>query len=451
MREMNRRPANAISPQPTRRQWLSRCSAALAGGAALGVLDIARSAHAAGGETIRFGLVGCGNRGTGACRDVLESRGPVQLIALADLFAGPIERGLANLVKYPHLKPRIDVPPERRFTGLDAYQKLLAADLDLVLLATPPHFRPVHYAAAAKAGKHAFLEKPACVDAPGYRMLLAANEVAKAKRLSVGVGLQRRHQQNYLDGVRKIRDGGLGTVQFIRTYFNVPGTRAAATRTPKMSEMEYQLRSWNLFCWLSGDHIVEQACHEIDVANWVMDGPPLRANGLGGRQQRLGPGAGDIFDHHAVEFEYPGGVFHFCQARQQLGTWGEVSDHVHGTRGKMTIGRGPWGLGEANPRTLRSKDYRGDNPYQREQDDLVASILGRGPHVFEGDYGAASTMTAVLGRMATYSGQMVTWEDATASTVRLAPDRYALDAVPPAHPDADGAYPAAVPGVSKAL
>jgi predicted dehydrogenase len=453
---MNAQANNAVPPKTTRRQWLSRCGSLLGGGAALAALDIGRAAYAAGEETIRFGLVGCGNRGTGACRDVLETRGPVKLVALADLFAGPIERGLANLTKYPQLKPRIDVPPDRRFVGWDAYQKLLDAGVDLVLLATPPHFRPMHYAAAVKAGKHVFLEKPGCVDAPGYRMLLAANQQAKAQRLSVGVGLQRRHQQNYLEGVRKIRDGELGTVQFIRTYFNVSGTRAAATRKrvpglAAMSEMEYQLRSWNLFCWLSGDHLVEQACHEIDVANWVMGGPPLRANGLGGRQQRTGPGTGDIYDHHSVEFEYAGGVFHFCQARQQLGTWGEVSDHVHGTRGKLMIGSGPWGLGEANPRTLRSKEFSGRNPYQREQDDLLESIRGSGPHVFEGDYGAASSMTAVLGRMATYSGQMVTWEAATASPLRLAPERYALDAAPPTRPDAEGTYPAAVPGVSKAF
>jgi predicted dehydrogenase len=447
---VNVHPHNAASPKTTRRAWLRRCGAALGAGAALAALDISRSAHAAGDETIRLGFVGCGNRGGGACLEALSTRGPVKLVAMGDLFAPRIERTLANLGKREELRERIDVPQDRQFVGFDAYRKVIDAGVDLVIFATPPHFRPIHYAAAVKAGKHVFLEKPLCVDAPGYRMLLEANEEAKKKRLSVGVGLQRHHQRNYLDGVRKIRDGALGTLQFVRTYFNMPGSRAAATRQAAMSEMEYQIRSWNLFCWLSGDHIVEQACHEIDVANWILGGPPIRANGLGGRQQRVGPGTGDIYDHHAVEFEHAGGVFHFCQARQQLGTWSQASDHVHGTRGMMTIGSGAWGLGEATPRTLRSKEYRGDNPYQREQDDLAASIRGSGPHVFEGDYGAAASMTAVLGRMATYSGQMVTWEVATASTLRLAPECYALDAAPPTRPDAEGNYPVAVPGVSKA-
>ena len=168
---------------------------------------------------------------------------------------------------------RIDVPKERRFTGFDAYRKVLATDVELVLFATPPHFRPIHYAAAVEAGKHVFLEKPCCVDAPGYRTLLAANEKAKQKGLSVAVGLQRRHQQNYLDGIKRIHDGALGKPLLVRTYFNMPGGRSGQPKPAGMSEMEYQIRHWNLFCWLCGDHLVEQACHEIDVANWVARSP----------------------------------------------------------------------------------------------------------------------------------------------------------------------------------
>ena len=249
-----------------------------------------------------------------------------------------------------------------------------------MLFATPPHFRPIHYAAAVKAGKHVFLEKPCCVDAPGYRQLLAANEIAKAKHLSVVVGLQRRHQPLYLEKIQKIRDGAVGQVRLVRTYFNVSGTREGRPKPPEMSEMEYQIRTWNLFCWLCGDHLVEQACHLIDVANWVMDAHPIRANGMGARQIRIGPGTGDIFDRHMIEFEYADGTRHYCQARQQPGTWGEVSEHVHGTKGEMTLGEGPWGEGAAaTPRTLRAKGLKGQNPYQREHDDLMASIRGAGP------------------------------------------------------------------------
>lgn len=423
-----------------------------AGGAAglLSGLDAARAAHAAGGETLRIGFVGCGNRGTGACREALSAPGPAKLVAVGDLFAERLATSLKNLLKYEELRPRIDLPDERRFVGFDAYRQVIEAGVDLVLLTTPPHFRPMHYAAAVHAGKHVFMEKPCCVDAPGYRALVAANEEAKRRKLSVVVGLQRRHQRNYIEGIQKIRDGAVGEIRFLRTYFNMSGGRVGQKKPPEMSEMEYQIRHWSVFCWLCGDHLVEQATHEIDVANWVMDGHPVRASGMGGRQARSGPGSGDIWDHHAIEFEYAAGARHFCQARQQPGTWTHVSDHVHGTAGALTLGTGPWGLGEATPRTLRSKGYRGVNMYQQEHDDLQASIRGSGPYTFEGDYGATSSMTAVMGRMATYSGQVITWEEAVRSELSLAPQRYALDADPPTLPDAEGNYPVATPGVTRA-
>jgi len=398
-------------------------------------------------DPIKIGFVGCGNRGTGACREALSTPGPVKLVAIGDLFADRIEQSLKNLLKRDELRPRIDVPPQRQFVGFDAFQKVIDAGVDLVLLTAPPHFRPMHYAAAVKAGKHVFMEKPCCVDAPGYRLLLAANEEARRKGLSVVAGLQRRHQRNYLEGIQKIHDGAVGRIVFVRTYFNMPGGREAAPKPASISEMEYQIRHWNLFCWLCGDHLVEQACHEIDVANWIIGDHPLCAQGMGGRQIRT---SGDIFDRHAIEFEYAGGVRHFCQARQQPGTWSHVSDNVHGTKGSLTIGSGAWGMGQFTPRELRARDYRGDNPYQREHDDLFASVRGTGPYRFEGDYAAVSSMTAVLGRMATYSGRMVAWDEAVQSKLALAPARYALDAVAPVLPNAEGLYPAAVPGVTRA-
>jgi myo-inositol 2-dehydrogenase/D-chiro-inositol 1-dehydrogenase len=412
---------------------------------------IARGVHPAGSETIRIGFVGCGNRGTGACREAISTKGPVKLVAIGDLFRDRIEISLKNLRKYPDLAAQIDVPDDRKFVGFDAYQKVIDAGVDVVLLATPPHFRPAQYAAAVKAAKHVFMEKPCCVDAPGCRTLAAANDEAKRKGLSVVVGLQRHHQRNYREGIAKIRDGAIGQVQLIRTYFNMPaGGRSGQLRPDGMGEMEYQLRHWAVFCWLGGDHIVEQACHEIDVANWIMGGPPVRANGMGGRQVRTGPGSGDIWDHHAVEFEFAGGARHVCQARQQPGTWSHVSDNVLGTKGSLTIGTGAWGLGTATPRSVRARGYQGDNPYQQEHDDLFASIRGTGPHMFDGDYAATSSMTAVMGRMATYSGRLLTWQEATQSELRLAPKDYALDAAPPTLPDAQGSYPTAMPGVTRA-
>jgi predicted dehydrogenase len=443
--------ANAPTNHPSRRDVLKASAGLVAGSLAAG-LSLARSAHAAGSEVIRLGFIGCGNRGSGACKEALSTKAPTRLVAVGDLFPERIERSVKNLSKYEDLAERIDVPPERRFTGFDAYEKVLAAGVDMVLLTTPPHFRHIHYAAAVKAGKHVFMEKPLCIDAFGYRGLVAANEEAKRKKLTVVVGLQRRHQQNYLDGIRKIRDGAVGQVRYLRTYFNMPaGGRSGQLKPEGMSEMEYQVRHWGVFCWLCGDHLVEQATHEIDVANWVMDGHPVRANGMGGREVRKGPGNGDIWDHHAIEFEYADGARLFCQARQQPGTWSHVSDNVHGTKGDMTIGTGAWGMGNAGPRELRSSSFRGKNPYQQEHDDLVASILGTGVYRMEADYGATSSMTAVMGRMATYSGKLLTWDEATASDVRLAPARYALDAPPPVLPLPDGSYPAAVPGVTKAF
>jgi myo-inositol 2-dehydrogenase / D-chiro-inositol 1-dehydrogenase len=427
-----------------RRHWLSQAAGAAA------TLGIARGAHAAGSDTVRIALVGCGNRGTGACREALSTSGAVKLVALGDMFPEKIEKSLKNLTKYEELEPKIDVPAERQFTGFDAIQKVLAAGVDLVLLATPPHFRPLHYTAAVKAGKNVFMEKPCCIDAPGYRALLAANEEAKAKHLSVVVGMQRRHQRNYLEGIARIRSGQIGRVTLVRTYFNMPtGGRAGQTKPVGMREMEYQIRHWGIFLWLCGDHLVEQATHEIDVANWVMDGHPIQANGMGGRQVRFGPGNGDIWDHHTIEFEYADGARFYCQARQQPGTWTHVSDNVHGTKGAITLGTGAWGLGALTPRDLRRN--QADNPYQREHEDLMASIRGNGPYRMEADYGATSSMTAVMGRMATYSGQMVTWEQATRSELHLAPKQYSLDADPPNLPDTQGAYTTAMPGVTKAF
>jgi len=404
--------------------------------------------HLSVDETIRIGLVGCGNRGTGACRESLLTPGPVRLVAMADLFPERIETALKNLSKYEELRPKIDVPPERRFVGFDAVERLLAADVDLVLLATPPYFRPAHYAAAIRAGKHVFMEKPCCIDAPGYRLLVQTNQEARQKRLSVAVGLQRRHQPSYLEAVEKIHQGAIGQVYLIRTYFNMPGGgRAGWIKPPDMPELEYQIRHWGVFVWLCGDFLVEQGTHQIDVANWVVGHTPVRVQGTGGRQVRVGPGNGDVWDHHFLEFEYPGGVRLICQARQQPGTWTHVSETVHGDRGQITLGTGPWGYGNLTPRDLRSK--RLINPYQREHDDLMASIRGQGPYRSEGDYGATSSMTAVMGRMASYSGQVVTWEEAIRSEQRLGPERCTWQTPPPVRPNPDGIYPCALPGISK--
>ncbi len=244
----------------------------------------------------------------------------------------------------------------------------------------------------------------------------------------------------------------MGEIRCVRTYFNMPGGIDHATKPANTSEMEWQLRRWNYFTWLCGDHLVEQACHEIDVANWILQGHPISANGMGGRQVRTGKGNGDIWDHHTIEYEHEGGARHFCQARQIPGVWQHVSDNVHGTKGTRVIGLGPYGTGKAGYRTEQQllSDFGGVTPYEQEHVDLQASIRGSGPHQFEGDYAADSSMTAVLGRMATYSGQVVTWEQATRSELNMLPKNLALNAAPSTLPGPDGFYPIAVPGVTKA-
>jgi predicted dehydrogenase len=417
---------------PSRREFLRGTAATLA------TASIARMAHAAGSEELKIALIGCGGRGTGAASQALHTSGPVRLVAMADAFADRIERSLKNLSAIPEIRARIDVPPERRYVGFDAYQKVLASDVDMVLLTTPPHFRPIHYPAAVKAGKQIYMEKPVAVDAPGVQLVLAANVEAQKKGLHVAVGFQRRHEGACREAIRKIRDGQIGPIQFLRTYYLMPGAISGTLRKPDETEMEYQLRRWPYFTWLSGDHFVEQSVHAVDVANWIKDAHPIRAQALGGRQVRIGKGTGQIFDHGCVEFEYADGARYFAFARQIPGCFQHVGQYAHGTKGMLPVGVG-----------LKELSTPGRNAYQLQHDRLFAAIRGNQPF-FEADYGATSAMTAIMGRMALYSGKEVTWEVAMQSKMRLAPDRYTLDAAPPAQPDAAGNYPVAVPGATVA-
>jgi predicted dehydrogenase len=438
----------------TRREFLARSAGLTVG--LVGGLGLAQSARGADGDELKVGLVGCGGRGTGAVIDALSTRGPIRLVAAGDVFPDRLQSSLRRLKSAKEIGARVDVPEDRRFVGFDSYQKVLAADIDIVLLATPPAFRPLHYAAAIAAGKHVFMEKPCCVDGPGYRLVMETNKVADAKSLKVVVGLQRRHQKSYLAGIKRVHDGEVGDIILIRTYFNMPGRGPNYDCRPAaMSELEWQIRNWGMFTWLSGDHIVEQAVHEIDIGNWIKkDEPPLKANGIGGRQVRIGCGNGQIFDHHFVEYVYADGSRHYAQAKQQPGGWRHVSDNVHGTKGMLTIGSGPYGLG-GDADYSKPADQGGgqtdDNPYLQEHQNLVDAIR-KGTPLNDGYHGAKSSMTAVLGRMATYSGAEVTWEQAINSKLELAPGLagYTLSSTAPVLSDDKGNYPVAVPGTTKA-
>jgi len=430
----------------------------LAGGPSL-----ARSAHAAGSDVLKVALIGCGGRGNGAIRDCLNADPAVRVVAVADAFENKAELAAQRLREDENFARRVDLPPERVFAGLDAYQKALAAGVDLIVTATPPGFRPMIYAAAIQAGKHVFMEKPCCVDAPGFRQLMETNKRAEEKGLRVGVGFQRRHSPNYVETIKRIHDGAIGRLMYLRAYYNTTGiwnrSRAELAKTlgREPTEMEFQVNNWYHFCWLSGDNICEQHIHDIDVCNWVKGEHPVEANGMGGCTLRYvgkTKGTGQIFDHHFVEFTYPDGAKLFSQCRQMAGCFNLVGVAVHGSEGESDCssyvkGKNAWTApGGAKGKARGKRAPGGVNASVQEHKDLIAAIRS-GAKYCEGWHGATSSMTTVLGRMATYSGQVVKWEDAVAKGTSELPAILAWDAKAPVYPDKDGNYPIPVPGVFK--
>lgn len=437
-------------PKPApfnRRGFLKDSSLLIAGGALLGQLNVARAAQSSGDGTLRFGLVGCGGRGTGAAHDVLTAPGPTKLVAVADAFDNNIQACLRGLNR--EFPEKLDVPPERQFAGLDGYKQVMASDIDFVILATPPGFRPLHFEAAVEAGKHTFMEKPVAVDAPGVRRVLAANEKAKQKGLAVQVGLQRHHEDRYKQTIKRLQDGMIGDIVLGRAYWNSGGLWVRP-RTKGQTELEYQIRNWYYFNWLCGDHIVEQHIHNMDVINWLMGGAPVSAQGQGGREVRTGLDYGQIYDHHFVEFTYENGAKMFAQCRHIDGCWNAVSEFAHGTKGSSVISNAQ--IKDASGKELWAYGEGGGNGHQQEQHDFVAALrAGELPN--EGEFGAMSTMTAILGRMATYSGQNISMSDALQATNAEADidSMHTFNDSAPISPDADGRYPIPVPGVDKAF
>jgi len=451
------------TPTPSRREFVKASSALMVGGAALASgFNVARAAHVAGDDTIKIALIGCGGRGTAAAGQALQTKGKVVLWAMADAFDKRIEQSLKKLrrgleqgydgkVSGP-LEEKIDVPPERQFSGLDAYQKAIDSGVDLVILTTPPGFRPMQFEAAIAAGKHVFMEKPVAVDAPGIRRVLATGKLATEKGLAVGVGLQRRHQIPYIETIKRLQDGAIGDILLARVYWNGAGvwvrtrTDFAKAYGHQPTEMEYQVNNWYYFNWLCGDHIVEQHIHNLDVINWLKGTHPVEAKGMGGRQVRTGKEYGQIFDHHFVEFTYPDGSTMMSQCRHQRGCWSQVTEYATGSAGTTHIG----GHSILSPSGEWHYDKPAPNPYQVEHDDLFAAIR-RGDPYNEVEYGAHGTMTAIFGRMATYSGKELSWDEAINSEIDLSPSVYDFAAAPPVLPDSDGYYPVPVPGKTKVV
>jgi len=391
--------------QPSRRSFLKSSSAALAGTALAG---LSSGAYAAGSDEIKLGLVGCGGRGTGATKNIFNTSGNVKLVAVADAFQHKADDAISRLLKTD--ADKVDVPGDRIFTGLDAYKQVIDSDCDLVVIATPPGFRPQMFEYAVDKGKHVFMEKPVAVDAPGIRRVLAAVEESKKKNLMVGVGLQRRHEPRYMETIDRLHDGAIGDIILTRVYWNGPGIWYR-DREEGMNEMQFQVNNWYHFIWLSGDQICEQHIHNLDVGCWVKDKYPVKCNGMGGGERRVDGdrSKSQIFDHTFCEFTFDDGTKMYSQGRHLADSFRSISEAVHGTKGTAD----PSGSISAGDDSWRYRTERGKKDvggHQQEQHDLIAA-LGRGEIYNEGEYGAKSTFTAILGREAIYKGASVTWKE----------------------------------------
>ncbi|MCI0697116.1 Gfo/Idh/MocA family oxidoreductase [candidate division KSB1 bacterium] len=411
----------------TRREFLKTSTAATAGLMASSNFAFGFAAS----ETIRIGLIGCGGRGTGAAKDCVESSPGVEIVALGDLFEDRVNQCKEQL--RVAIGDRFKVTDDHCFAGFGAYKNVIASEVDLILLATPPGFRPMHLRAAIEAGKHVFMEKPVAVDPVGVRSVMESSDMATQKGLAIVAGTQRRHHRGYVEALKRIHGGAIGDIVAAQVYWNQGGLWMRP-RQPGWTDMEWQARNWLYFTWLSGDHIVEQHIHNIDVANWALQSHPVKAVGVGGRQVRVDPAYGHIFDHFAIEFEYPNGARVSSMCRQIDGTASQVSEHIVGTKGTSNAsswirGAKPWRMETDAP-----------NPYVEEHRDLIASIRKAQP-LNEGRQVAESTLTAIMGREAAYTGQAITWDEILNAELDLTPKSFSFGPLP--------VPPVAVPGATK--
>lgn len=398
-----------------------------AAAAGVGLALPASGVFAAGSDAVRVAVVGAGERGTVDAVYCLKSAPGVELVAIADLFQDKVDASLEKL--RAEVPEQVKVTPERVFLGFDAYRKVLALDdVHLVLLLTPPGFRPEMVAAAVEAGKHLFVEKPGAVDPVGVRTLLEASRRAEEKRLSLVVGTQQRYAPQYLELVQRIRDGQIGELTHLEAlWIGDMELWHYHDRQPAWSDMEWQVRCWPLFTWLSGDHYVEQLVHNLDVVNWVADATPVVCQGLGGRQVRTGPEFGNIFDHFAVRYEYASGLTMFAMATQQRGISTRVGNVIHGTKGTAHVDRGSATITGPTPWEFDGQGSSGD----LEMHGALIRSIREGKPINEGVRLAEATMTGVMGRMSAYTGRALKWDWAmNASRLDLRPAKYEMGPLP---------------------
>lgn len=427
-----------------------------AGGLLMAPLPLA-GAYIDGTDAIKIGLIGCGGRGTGAIVQALSTNQNVKLVAMCDAFKDNVDKCFKKITdpefqdwsseEPVKILDKIDVTEETKFHGFDAYKKVIEL-CDVVILTTPPGFRPIHFEAAIAADKHVFMEKPMATDAIGIRKVLEVAEIAKKKKLNVVVGLQRHYQKKYQKWVEMLHEGVIGDIVTSHVYWNSDGVWVRP-REKGQTEMEYQMRNWYYFNWLCGDHITEQHIHNLDVSNWVKKDYPIKAHGMGGRQVRNGIDHGEIFDHHFVEFEYADGTRMYSQCRHIKGCASKVSESFQGTNGSAPA---PGVIKTRSGYSLMNyNDKKDKNPYQVEHD-LLFEAIAKGEYKFaDAENGAKSTMTSLLGRAASYSGQVIQWDDAINSDLSLMPKKFAWDANPPVMPDKDGRYPIPTPGKTRVI
>ncbi len=425
----------------TRRQFLRQAAVTTT---ALGTLAIPQQVHAAGTDVIRIGLVGCGGRGTGAAINALTAEPNAVLVAIGDAFADRSASCLKTLQDDQAVADRISVDSDHVFAGFDAYKNVVDSDVDVVILATPPHFRPEHLKYVVEKSKHCFVEKPIAVDVPGVKSVLETCAEAKRKKLAIVSGLCWRYDAGVRETIQRIQDGAIGEVLAIESVYN-SGTLWHRGDKPDWSRMEYQMRNWLYYTWLSGDHVVEQAIHNLDRASWLLgDVSPSQAMGIGGRQQRTDPKYGHIFDHHTVFYEYESGVRMFFTCRQQDNCSMSTNDRVIGTHGTARIiknqirGKTKWRY--RSPRRDSDDPEMRGGMYVAEHQEMFKSIRDGNP-INNGEYMCNSTMIAIMGRMATYTGQTLTWEQAFGSEQRLGPTEYQWGDMPEP--------PVAIPGITK--
>ncbi len=422
----------------TRRSFLEGSSVAVVG--SLAMLAVPQAVHAAGSDLLKVGLIGCGGRGSGAAAQALKADANVKLWAMADAFDDRVQSSLKSLQNVEGLEGKLDVPPERRFVGFEAYREVIAC-CDVVLLCSPPQFRPRHLKAAVDAGKHIFAEKPCAVDAPGVRSVIASCQEAKQKGLSVVSGLCLRYDNSFRETIRRIHEGAVGQIHTLQAN-DYRGGIWVKPRQPDWSDMTWQMQNWYYFTWLSGDFNVEQHVHFLDVCAWAMkDEYPVKAIGMGGRAVRTGPEFGQIFDHFSVTYEWADGAKLFSNCRQQSGCKNDLSAHVVGSQGRAQFMERKRGMVIKSDSGEWVFDGPENSLYQQEHDELFAGIRAGKP-INNGEYMAKSTLLAIMGRMAAYTGQEITWDMALNSQEDLSPPRYDWDVALPVPP-------VATPGVTK--